>query len=114
MQYIKFCSTGHGMYVTCSEAFLFSMVNPRDLGPTKIPAGKGCQFPNVIYCHSGHGPTFGRNHDLKISDNANINTSSSCSSLGFSYSINVEQLHTFFTGDSNFTVTNYEVFGLNF
>ncbi|KAL9954725.1 hypothetical protein ACROYT_G042298 [Oculina patagonica] len=91
----------------CQDAFLFSMVNPHGLGPTKMPL-KSQQ--NAICCGRLNGPTFGFGHDLHISDNANTNTSS-FSNLGFTYERPPGQQDTFFTGNRYFTVTDYEVFG---
>jgi len=104
-------STSERNWVTCSQAFLFSMVNPHGLGPTKLPLVTG-EEQFAIYCNSRYGPTFGRWHDLCISGNANTNTSS-YSELGTSYQRPPGQQNTFFTGAKNFTVTDYEVFSLN-
>ena len=87
------------------------MVNPYGLGPTKMQL-RTQQQQHAIYCHHGYGPTFGERHDLFISNNANANTSShSC--LGVTYKRPPGEPHTFFTGSTNFTVTDYEVFGLH-
>ena len=104
-------STGQGNYVRCSQAFLFSMVNPHGLGPTKLPLLTGKE-QYAICCGSSTGPTFGGGNDLCISSNANTNTSS-YSNLGFSYQCPPGQQNTFFTGAKNFTVTDYEVFSLD-
>ena len=53
---------------------------------------------------------FGGGSDLYISNNAN--TSSSGGLLGHTYQLPPGQQKTFFTGTLNFTVTDYEVFGL--
>ena len=63
-----------------------------------------------IICNSSYGPMFGGGHDLFISNNAN--TSHSGSSLGTTYQLPPGQQNTFFTGATFFTVTDYEVFGL--
>ena len=69
-----------------------------------------------IYCDSSYGPVFGElgwfglGHDLCISDNAN--TSPSNSYLGSTYELPQGQQRTFITGTGDFTVTDYEVFGL--
>ena len=84
------------------------MVNRYGLGPTKMPLIKNPE--NAIYCNSGRGPTFGAGHDLNILGNANTNTSGH-SILGNSYGCPPGQ-QRFFTGAQDFTVTNYEVFGL--
>ena len=54
---------------------------------------------------------FGGGFDVGIYRNANTNTNS-YSRLGTSYQCPPGQQNTFFTGGTNFTVTDYEVFGL--
>jgi len=103
--------TSNRGWVTCSQAFLFSMVNPYGLGPTKLPLVTGRE-QNAIYCDDRFGPVFGPANDLCISANANTNTSSS-SRLGSSYQCPPGQKSMFFTGAACFTVTDYEVFALN-
>ena len=106
------CSTGQGqIWVRCSQAFLFSIVNPSGLGPTKLPLIPGKE-QNGIYCDNTYGPVFGGDLELCISGNANTNIIS-CSYLGNSYQCPPGQQDTFFTGGNNFTVTDYEVFGLH-
>ncbi|XP_078350452.1 uncharacterized protein LOC144635234 isoform X1 [Oculina patagonica] len=102
--------TSQGGWRTGRDAFLFSMVNPHGLGPTKMPL-KSEQQQCAIYCRSSYGPLLGGGNDLRISDNANTNNSS-YSKLGVSYECPPGQQSTFFTGGQNFTVTNYEVFAL--
>ena len=64
-----------------------------------------------IRCNSSYGPLFGGGHDIRISNNAN--TSYNNSHLGHTYQCPPGQQSTFFTGaDGDFTVTDYEVFGL--
>lgn len=103
-------STGVGEYASCKEAFLFSMVNPHGLGPTKMPLVRRQGY--AMYSDSSLGPTFGGGHDLHMAENANT-TTSSYSHLGYSYECPLGQKETFLTGVRNFTVTNYEVFGFN-
>ncbi len=110
MEYISL--TGLGRYIECKDAFLFSMVNPHGLGPNKMRHNSYC---NAILGDSDRGPTFGtrNDHDLYISENANIYPSS-CSNLGKAYEYFPGERDPYFlTGDRNFTVTNYEVFALN-
>ena len=87
------------------------MVNPHGLGPIKLPLIPG-EEEYGIYWYKGYGPVFGGGFDLRISGNANTNTGST-SYLGFSYQCPPGQQSTFFTGGTNFTVTDYEVFGLH-
>lgn len=103
-----FALSGSGSWLTSSQAFLFSVVNPHGLGPTKLPVTKNQQ--HAIYCDGGYGPSFGGGYDLHISGNANSGTTS-YSGLGWSYECPSEQQSTFFTGARNFPVTDYEVFG---
>ena len=104
------CSTGQGDWVRCSQAFLFSMVNPSGLGPTKLPLIHGKEQHGMFHNNS-YGPAFGEGLDLYILGNANT-ISNSDSNLGFSYQCPPGQQNTFFTGGDTFTVTDYEVFGL--
>ena len=87
------------------------MVNPYGLGPTKMPL-RTQEQQDAIYCRPGYGPVFGAGHDLFISNNANANTSSR-SRLVHTYERPPGRQDTFFTGSTNFTVTDYEVFGLH-
>ena len=87
------------------------MVNPYGLGPTKMPL-KTQEQQHAIICEPAYGPVFGGGYDLLISNNANANTSSR-SRLGYTYERPPVLQDTFFTGSTNFTVTDYEVFGLH-
>ena len=87
------------------------MVNPRGLGPTKMPLMTH-QQQYAMRCNSSRGPVFGAGPDLIISNNANTDTSS-YSRLGHTYECPPGQQQTFFTGSTQFTVTDYEVFGLH-
>ena len=93
----------------CSQSFLFSMMNPQGVAPSKMSLVKDQQ--RAIFCDSSHGPTFGGGWDLHISNKANTSGSSS-SNLGCSYQLPTGQQSTFFTGARNFDVTDYEVFGI--
>ena len=111
---IIFCdvfSTGDGVWEHCSQAFLFSLVNPSGLVPTKLPIIPGKESRGIA-CDNRWGPVFGYEYDLHISQDANTNTNSS-SSLASSYQCPPGQRSAFFTGAQNFTVTDYEVFGLH-
>ena len=83
------------------------MVNPDGLEPTIMPLRSQNQR-EAILCKEDYGPTFGRAHDLHISDNANININSHY--VGDDTYNFPRAYRTFFTGDSRFFVTNYEVF----
>ena len=104
-------STAQGKYTMCRDAFLFSMVNPHGLEPTKLQL-KSSHQQNAIFCNGSNGPSFGRGTDLRITDNANTGASS-YSYLGGTYECPPGQRSSFFTGVDKFPVTDYEVFGLH-
>jgi len=58
-----------------SDSFLFSLVNPSGLSPTKIPLIAG-QEEKAIYCNKGYGPVFGSGYDLYIAGSPNSNNCS--------------------------------------
>jgi hypothetical protein len=69
------------------------------------------QFQNkdkAIFHNSQHGPAFGAGHDLAISSNCNLNTSSFME-INCTYSSNGRDRNTI-SGGRNFTVANIEVF----
>ena len=91
------------------------MVSLSGTEPTKMPLKRESQY--AICCRGDYGPTFGLGrdgHDLHISGNANISASSSVF-LGETYNNPTyndpeSKAELFFTGKTNFHVTNYEVF----
>ena len=101
-----------------TQSFLFSLVNPSGVGPTKMPLMSQNQKSGMVG-HSGYGPTFGIkgslffsiSRDLFISNDANKNTDSH-SELGTSYECPRGQESSFLTGGKYFSVSNYEVFGI--
>ena len=96
-------------WTSCTESFLFSLVNPSGTKPTKMPL-KGTTDPYGVYCGSPYGPLFGTGHDLVIANGANAN-SNSCSSLGSTYlrPANANS-SSFLAGQKNFCVGELEVF----
>lgn len=98
-----------GNFHHCSQSFLYSLVNPQGVAPSKMPLVKNQQ--NAIYCQSGYGPTFGGGHDFYVSTNANTSNASYIN-LGNTYHLPTGQSNVFFTGARNFNVTDYEVFGM--
>ena len=101
-------STG---YKRAPGSFLFSLVNPSGLPPTKIPLKAG-QEGNAIYCNSGYGLTFGGNHDLYIPCSPNSNNG--YVNLSYAYQCPAGQNNnTIFTGNRNFLVNEMEVFGFD-
>ena len=102
--------------VGSKEAFLFSLVNPYEVKPVKMPVMKE-QRESAIACRHSIGPSFGADnfwvdYDLQIANNAN-KSRSSYSGLGGCYSCpeGKEDLgDIFLAGTKNFIVTDYEVF----
>jgi len=106
-QIFLFC-LGSGIYKKAPESFLFSLVNPSGLPPTKIPLIVGREG-NAIWCNSGYGPIFGGGPDFRISSAPN---SSNCHvNLNNTYQCPTGQNNAiFFTGVQNFTIAEMEVF----
>ena len=93
-------------YSNDPNAFLFSLVNPSNTGPVRVPrSGNG--NGNDVYDHANNGPTFGGNHDLCIATNSNAGASSQVN-IGFSYQVQPQGAH-FFTGNKAFQVAEIEV-----
>ena len=84
-------------------------MNPSRLGPTKLSLITGKEGYGIDF-DSDNGPIFGHGCDLLILNNAD--TDGSLSNLGNTYQLPPGQESTFFTGAEMFTVTDYEVFGL--
>ena len=96
-------------YVPAPDSFLFSLVNPNGLPPTKMPLIAG-QEEYAFYCNSSFGPTFGSGNDLYIASSPN---SYNCSTkLNNSFQCPAGQnAETFLTGNENFNICEMEVFG---
>ena len=107
-----------GNWVPDECAFLFTLSNAHGIAPTKL-ALKPDRAQNGIYHHFNCGPTFGgrglcrwgsiTGHDLRISDNSNMNTSST-SNLGNCYADVTGKGQTLFAGASPFQLSEIEVF----
>ena len=100
-----------GNYKRAPSSFLFSLVNPSGLPPTKMPLIAG-QEGYAIYCKRSYGPTFGSGHDLTIPDAPNSNNGTV--SLNNSYQCPTGQnANAVLTGNQNFRVNEIEVFGFD-
>ena len=87
----------------CSQSFLFSMMNPQGVAPSKMSLVKDQQ--SAIFCDRRYGPSFGGGCDLHISNKANT-SGLSYSNLGHMYQRPTGQQSIFFTGAENFNVTD--------
>ena len=108
-----FLCLASGAYRKAPASFLFSLVNPSGLPPTKIPLKAG-EEEYAIICNTDFGPIFGGAgcgaYDLRIPNAPNSNN---CSSrLNNTYQCPAGQnATTFLTGNQNFTLSEFEVFG---
>ena len=103
---------GSQNYKSAPGSFLFSLVNPSGLLPTKMPLRAG-QEGYAIYCNSSYGPTFGSGHDLHISNTPNSNNNNYVN-LNSAYQCPAGQNNnSFLTGNRNFLVNEIEVFGFD-
>ena len=107
-------STGSCRYVYSTKTFMFSLYNINGYAPVKQKI-KSSHYSKAIYTCSRHRPTFGRGHDLYISNNAASNrnsyTACDCSftpPTGYSGSCSYCNYYT--GGSSHFTPTDVEVF----
>ena len=109
--YYFLSSLGSECWKEAAGSFLFSLVNPSGLPPTKMPLKAGRE-EFAIYCNSSFGPVFGYGNDLSIADAPNSNT---CfSRLDDTYQCPAGQnRHTFLTGVEEFTISEMEVFGFD-
>ncbi|XP_073249640.1 uncharacterized protein [Porites lutea] len=99
----------HG-YGSTSKSFIFSLLDKEGFAPFKSMV-TNTSF--AIYRGSSYGPTFGREYDIYIADNANQNTNS-YTNFGSSYSLpnNVTDRYTILAGARYFSPDEVEVFYL--
>jgi len=107
-QIFLFC-LGSGIYRKAPDSFLFSLVNPSGLPPTKLPLKAG-MAGYAIFCSSNCGPVFGGGNDLNVPNSPN--SSYNCAvNLNHTYQCPTGQnANTFFTGNQSFTINEMEVF----
>lgn len=98
----------NGSYINAQDSFLFLLTNANGNQPTKFICKKNSY---ALYGDESYGPTFGNNHDLKISDCSNANNDSCCN-LGGSYPNTLSLGPLTFTGENEFQITDIEVFKL--
>ena len=104
-----FC-LGNGSYQTAQNSFLFSLVNPSGLSPTKMPLKSG-QEGYAMVCKSNYGPTYGGGNDLCICNAPNSNNCSA--NLNHTYQCpSGQNNYMFLTGDQTFRVSEIEIYKL--
>lgn len=93
-----------------TEGFIFTLTNPHKIPPTKYTRNQ--QDSRAIYCNSSFGPVFGNLHpDIAVSNNCHQNDNS-YSNFPSAYNDTTRKGVTTFTGKSNFTVNEIEVFSV--
>lgn len=98
---------GMNIAVEDRNAFLFTLANPNGIPPTKYLiklSGENAVVPNAM------GPTFGH-YDLAIYPNSNIN-SESFIKFPVSFIDTTGKGYLTFTGSTNFTTTDIEIYRL--
>ncbi|XP_068677924.1 uncharacterized protein [Montipora capricornis] len=103
-----------GIYKRDPNSFLFSLVNPSGLRPTKLPLIPGKEGL-AIYCISGCGPIFGSNtpnsyYDLLINNNSNQSNTNQASPNNCYKCPEGQNASTFLAGNYTFTASEIEVF----
>jgi len=97
-----------GSYVSDSNAFLFTLTNPRNMS-LKLAITDSTK---ALYDYTSYGPTFGGGHDLRLADASNTNTNSYMYSYSYSYPNGNSGFSggLFMLGASYFQVAEVEVF----
>ena len=114
---IEFFTFSADYWVRARGSFVYSLRNNDGLSPFKSTL-KDENDQDEIHRHSGHGPTFGRGHDLYIASDAGSNTKS-YTNFGRTYNLP----HGYIYGETNtksllggscyFTPSEVEVLYLN-
>ncbi|CAF3018744.1 unnamed protein product [Rotaria sp. Silwood2] len=99
-----------GSWKNDNTAFLFSLVNPYKIPPTKYLINPG-QSGNAVNHHSIYGPCFGAGPDMYLANASNSNNSS-YTNFPSSYVNTTGKGNNTFTGARNFTASDIEVFKL--
>jgi uncharacterized protein YjbI with pentapeptide repeats len=100
--------TSFGNYKRAEGCFLFTLVNPHGLRPTKFLCDPNRQT-NAMFDHSHYGATFGGAGDLSIWDQCLKNSSSACN-FPHTFVDTCGHGNSTFTGSKNFQVSEIEVF----
>jgi len=111
-----FPSATSSAFKRAPNSFMFSLVNPSGLKPTKMPLIPGKEG-SAILCNSSYGPVFGSNNSSGYYDllvGGSPNQSSGCTSnLNNSYRCPEGQnVTTFLAGNYAFALNEIEVFAL--
>ena len=100
-------SSNRNTYIPATSSFLFSVVNPHNTPPFKLPPV--ASHTGTIYCSGSYMPTFGSGHDLHI--DAEFGGGSSAH-LPCSYQDVLGRGGATFTGAHSFTPADVEVWSV--
>ncbi|XP_028408702.1 uncharacterized protein LOC114531261 [Dendronephthya gigantea] len=108
--YIFYAITGRE-WKQAPGSFIFSLRNKENLQPF-IAQLKDQNTDHAIYAASHYGPTFGRGHDIFISNNAasNVASNTQFNNLNYQTPPGVSNPQTILAGTSYFTPSEIEVF----
>jgi hypothetical protein len=100
--------TSAGNYINVGGCFLFLVENPHNDPPTCFE----CSQPtNAMYCDANRGPTFGGGFDIGVHNGSDA--APPYTNFPHGYTDTLGRGNATFTGALNFTVEDYEVWGVN-
>jgi TLD len=99
--------TSAGGYTNAGGCFLFLVENPHNDAPTCFDC---TDTSNAMYCHSGSGPSFGGGGDIGIFPGSDAGQS--YTGFPHRYADTLGRGNATFTGASNFTPEDYEVWAV--
>ena len=102
--------TSDGSYKGDTSAFLFTLINPHAIPPTKYMTNPA-NVQYAVHHNGGYGPTFGGGHDLNVANSSNANNSS-YSGFPHAYYDTTGKGSNTFTGANNFATSDIEVYKL--
>ncbi|CAF0995428.1 unnamed protein product [Rotaria sordida] len=102
--------TSDGSYKNDPTAFLFTLINPHHIPPTKYLINPD-KTENAVYHHTDDGPIFGSHHDILVKNVSNSNNSSYIN-FPSSYLDTTGKGDITFTGTRNFTTSDIEIYKL--
>ncbi len=97
-----------GTYTSVGGCFLFLVENPHNDPPSCFECSNKTY---AMRCGANYGPTFGGGHDIGVHSNGDAGQS--YTSFPSSYTDTLGRANATFTGAKDFTVEDYEVWGVN-
>ena len=94
------------IYTNDPRAFIFTLVNPHSIPPTRYLI-KGGQEQSAFYNGASYGPTFGGGHDIYVPSKSNETTGYT---HFYSYMDTTSKGSLTFTGNSSFLTREIEVY----